>query len=246
MPWLKWDASYTEHPQVCLMDWQGRMVYWLVCMVCKRFDKRGTLQLKFAAPAYLARLMPGLTAADMQAGIDQCVSAGLLDENEAGTAWVIDGWKNYQIDARSKGDGSKCAKSGEASTVKTVPAGSTVRGEERRGDRGEEKEEEPPTPIRGGDGNECPKFLSGIEGGSTEMEEWMLIKGKDPRTDAEWAQWVGMCRMRNEVIADCITIRLAKAGNGWAKRQAISSKEAYEIVNGKADVPDFSKTFRSV
>jgi len=119
------------------------MVYWLVCMVCKRFDKRGTLQFKFAAPAYLTRLMPGLTAADMQAGLDQCVSAGLLDENEAGTAWIIDGWKNYQIDSRTNGDGPKCAKSGEASTVNTVSARSTVRGDEIRGEETDNQE----TPI---------------------------------------------------------------------------------------------------
>jgi hypothetical protein len=148
MPWLKWDASYTEHPQVMTMDWQGRVTFWIVCMVCKRFDRRGTLPLKYARPEYLSRLIGGMPVEDVSRGLDQCVSAGLLEENNAGTAWVIEGWNRYQKDsksadrkaeqrAREDAESRKCAESGETVTDVTEigrVTDVTTRGEERRGD----------------------------------------------------------------------------------------------------------------
>ena len=100
MTWLRWDASYLDHPQVVLMDWQGQVYFWVACMVCKLFSFRGKLPHKFADPRYIARRLPGMAVAEMEKGRTQAVDAGLMEEEEGG--WRIIGWKKMQQELRLK------------------------------------------------------------------------------------------------------------------------------------------------
>ena len=252
--WLRADTSFLTNPKTLRLSWEARGAFFQLILYAKVTDNRdGLIPLDDLEAENMTLILGGMPEDKCEAVLAELLFVRYLVRD--GDHFRFPAWKKMLGDAtnterqaryraRQKADQDVTEVTVTNANVTSNGDGTGRDGTGREGKK--TKTEEPPTPIRGGDGNECPKFLSGIEDGSTEMEEWMLIKGKDPRTDAEWAQWVGMCRMRNEVIADCIIIRLAKAGNGWAKRQAISSKEAYEIVNGASNVPDFSKTFRSV
>jgi hypothetical protein len=120
MTWLRWDASYFEHPQVSLMDWQGRVYFWAVCLICKKFEFRGgKVPFQYATAAYVARYFPGMDPAEMDAGRTQAINAGLFEEYSKG--WEISGWKRLQKDAtgakrQEELRERKCAESGSGVT----------------------------------------------------------------------------------------------------------------------------------
>jgi len=147
MSWLRWDDSYLEHPQVEMMDWQGQVYFWVLCMVCKKFNfKGGLVPYQFAEPRYIARRMGAMPVDAMEAGQPQAINVGLIDD-DCETGWRIEGWNRFQKDntssdrvARYREKKRKSAETGSDVTDVTLQADVTATVRDGTGRNGTEKE----------------------------------------------------------------------------------------------------------
>lgn len=97
-PWIKLEAAIIQHPKVVDAGADAFLVFIVVLCAVKLWSRGGALGPRFAAPAYLARLLPGWDPDRCLAALRCAQSAGLLGEGEDGGI-TVEAWGRYQRDA---------------------------------------------------------------------------------------------------------------------------------------------------
>jgi len=125
MPWLRWDAAYLNHPDVILLPFEGKVIFWQACMVCKLHDRRGVLPGKFTSPAFLA-LGLGCEVSFARRG---CVAVEASDLVKVGVdgSWEINGWKKLQPDPTAADRKARQRESNDSDTLAPDVTGTRVR-----------------------------------------------------------------------------------------------------------------------
>jgi len=92
--WIRWDSKFIEHPKAIGMDWRGCVYFWQLCCISKRYEFTGEVPHAHAAPAYIASKLPGIGTDTMEAGRQQVIDAGFVDDD--GGTLTIRNWLKWQ------------------------------------------------------------------------------------------------------------------------------------------------------